>query len=242
MNLRGANALITGGGHRLGRAIALRLAAAGANLALNYHHSASAAARTRDEVAACGVRCITLGADAADVSAVAAMAARIDAELGRLDLWVANAGTFRRTPFATAKAGDWNEMWGANFLTFARPAALIGARLGERGGCIVAIADVAAVRPWADHLPYSIAKSCLLALLRRLAVDLAPAVRVNAIAPGPVLFPPDLPPDQRQREIDHTLLRRQGSAADVARAVIDLAENDYVTGVLYPVDAGRLLR
>jgi pteridine reductase len=241
MNLRGANVLITGGAHRLGRAIALRLAAEGANLAINYHRSAAAAEETCADALRQGVRCITVAGDAAEGNAVAAMAERVETELGRLDLWVANAGIFRRTPFADVDAAGWDEMWRGNFLTFARPAAVIAPLLRRRGGCIVAIADVAAQRPWADHLPYSVAKSSVVALARRLAIDLAPAVRVNAIAPGPVLFPTDFPADQRRHEVERTLLRREGGAENIAAAVVELATNDYVTGALYPVDGGRLL-
>jgi len=241
MKLREANVLITGGAHRLGRAIALRLAAAGANLAINYHRSAAAAEETCADARQLGVRCIAVAGDVADADAAAAMAERATAELGPLDLWVANAGLFRRTALADVDTAAWDEMWRGNFLTFARPAAVLAPLLRERGGCIVAIADVAAQRPWVDHLPYSIAKSSLAALVRRLAIDLAPAVRVNAIAPGPVLFPDDFPADQRRREVERTLLRREGSADNIARAVVELAENDYVTGVLYPVDGGRLI-
>jgi pteridine reductase len=242
MNLDGANVLITGGGHRLGGEIAVRLAGAGANLALNYYRSPDAAEQTRAAVEKYGGRCVTVQADAADSDAVAAMIEKVEADLGGIDLWVASAGAFRRMPLESITPADWDEMMRANFLTFTTPAQQLAPRMRERGGCIIAMADVAAVRPWADHLPYSIAKSCLLATVRRLAVDLAPKVRVNAIAPGPVLLPPDFPAAEREREISRTLLAREGNPQNIARAVIDLAENDYVTGVLYPVDGGRMLR
>jgi len=241
MKLHGANVLVTGGAHRLGRAIALRLAGEGANLAIHYNRSGTAAEETRADALRRGVRCIAVAGDASDGSAMAAVAERVVTELGPLDLWVANAGTFRRTPVARVDAATWDEMWRGNFLTFARSAAVLAPLLQKRGGSIVAIADVAAQRPWVDHLPYSIAKSSLVALVRRLAIDLAPSVRVNAIAPGPVLLPDDFPEDQRQREIERTLLRREGDADNVASAVVELAANDYVTGVLYPVDGGRLI-
>ena len=109
------------------------------------------------------------------------------------------------------------------------------------GGAIVALADVAAVRPWAEYVPYCVAKSCVVGLVRALAVALAPTVRVNAVAPGPVLFPEGFDPAAREREIARTVLRREGSAADVAAAVAFLAREDYVTGTLLPVDGGRLL-
>ncbi len=109
------------------------------------------------------------------------------------------------------------------------------------GGSIVALADVAALRPWRGYLAYNIAKAGVVALVRTLAKELAPEVRVNAIAPGPVLFPPGFDPQARQREIERTLLKREGLPDHVADAALFLCRNDYVTGVVLPVDGGRLL-
>jgi len=173
---------------------------------------------------------------------VARMVDAIGTAFPRLDLWVANAGVFRRTPLARVTDGDWDDMWRLNFGTFLVPARRIGPLMRRQGsGCIVALADVAALRPWADYIPYCIAKRGVVALAQSLAVSLAPAVRVNAIAPGPVLFPDDFPAAARAREIARTQLRREGSAADIAAAVRYLAAADYVTGTVLPVDGGRLL-
>ena len=109
------------------------------------------------------------------------------------------------------------------------------------GGCIVALADVAGIRPWADYLPYSVAKAGVIALTQGLAKALAPSVRVNAVLPGPVLFPDDFDPAAREREVARTLLKRAGSPRHVADAVLALVRNDYLTGVLLPVDGGRIL-
>ncbi len=242
MELRGATALVTGGGHRLGRHIALGLASAGANVVINYHRSAAAAADTARDAAAYGVRAIALQADAADPDQMRALLAKVDTELPPIDLLVANAGVFRRTPLDATTEADWDDMMRLNFTSFLVPAQLLGERMRARGaGCIVALADVAALRPWGAYLPYCVAKRCVVALAQGLARELAPAVRVNAIAPGPVLFPDDFDPAARQREIDRTLLRRAGDPADIAAAVLYLARNDYVTGSVLPVDGGRLL-
>ena len=241
MQLSGATALVTGGAHRVGRAIALALAAEGANVAINYHRSAEAAAATVAEVERCGVRSVALPGDAADSNQFAGVLEGFDRAFPRLDLFVANAGAFRRTPLADVGAEDWDEMMRLNFETLLVPARQVAERMRDRGGSIVAIADVAAVHPWADYVPYCVAKSCVVGLVRGLARALAPKVRVNAVAPGPVLFPEGFDPRAREREIARTALGREGSAADVAAAVAFLARDDYVTGALLPVDGGRLL-
>lgn len=242
MQLRGATALVTGGAHRIGREIALALARAGAHVVINYHRSQAAADATAVEARDLGVRALPFRADAADRRQVDDMVAAALSEFGRIDLLVANAGVFRRTPLATAQESDWDDMMRLNFSTFSVPALRIGPLMRERGaGCIIALSDVAAIRPWAEYGPYCAAKGAVAELTRQLAVDLAPAVRVNAVAPGPILFPDDFPEEARQREIGRTTLRRQGRPEHVADAVLFLARNDYVTGVLLPVDGGRLL-
>lgn len=241
MQLSGATALVTGGAHRVGRAIALALAAEGANVAINYHRSAGAAAATVADVERCGVRCVALPGDAADADQFARVLEGFDCVFPRLDLFVANAGAFRRTPLAQVAAEDWDEMMRLNFETLLVPVRAIADRMREGGGSIVAIADVAAVDPWADYVPYCVAKSCVVGLVRGLARALAPKVRVNAVAPGPVLFPEGFDSKAREREIARTAVGREGSAADVAAAVAFLARDEYVTGALLPVDGGRLL-
>ena len=240
MDLRGATALITGGAHRLGRAIGLRLAEAGANVAFTYLSSAAAAAQTQRDLEQRGARVLALRADAADDRQVAAIVSRTCRTFGGIDLWVANAGVFRRTPLASATPADWDDMQRLNFDTFLVPGRRIGAVMQrQRRGAIIALADVAAYAAWADYLPYCVAKRAVVGLALQLARTLAPAVRVNVIAPGPVLMPDDFPTAARRREIRRTLLQREGTAADIAGAVQYLAEADYVTGVVLPIDGGR---
>jgi NAD(P)-dependent dehydrogenase (short-subunit alcohol dehydrogenase family) len=242
VELRGASALITGGAHRLGRAIALELADAGMDVAVTYLASARAAQDTVRDIERRGVRALAVRADAADDAQMARALAEIGALFPRLDLWVANAGVFRRTPLARASERDWDDMLRLNFETFLVPARRIGPRMRQQGaGCIVALADVAALRPWADYVPYCVAKRAVVALVQDLARRLAPQVRVNAIAPGPVLFPDDFPAQARAREIARTRLRRAGDPRDIGAAVRYLATAGYVTGTLLPVDGGRLL-
>jgi NAD(P)-dependent dehydrogenase (short-subunit alcohol dehydrogenase family) len=242
MHLRGATALITGGAHRLGRDIALSLADAGSDVAFTYLSSRAAARETLAAIEERGVRGLAVRCDAADDAQVARALQQITAVFPRLDLWVSNAGVFRRTSLARASERDWNDMWRLNFTTFLVPARRIGAQMQQQGaGCIIAMADVAAIQPWADYIPYCVAKRGVVALVEDLARRLAPQVRVNAIAPGPVLFPPDFPAAARAREIARTRLRRAGTPQDISAAVRYLASAEYVTGTLMPVDGGRLL-
>ena len=240
MELRGATALITGGAHRLGRAIALALAERGADVAFTYWSSAAAARDTVRAIEERGVRALALRADAANDRQMSSAISQVRRQFRRIDLWVANAGVFRRTPLAGATAADWDDMLRLNFETFLVPARRLGPLMVRQGsGAIIALGDVAALKPWADYLPYCIAKRAVVAHALWLARDLAPAVRVNVIAPGPVLFPADFPAAARRREVARTLLKREGSAADIAAAAIYLATAEYVTGVVLPVDGGR---
>ncbi len=240
MDLRGANVFITGGAHRLGRAIGLRLAEAGANVAFTYLASAAAAEKTQRDLEQRGARVLALRADAADEAQMSRVIARVQRGFGGIDLFVANAGVFRRTPLASATPADWDDMLRLNFATCRVPAERIGALMRKQGhGAIVALGDVAALQPWADYVPYCVAKRAVVALAMQLARRLAPQVRVNVIAPGPVLMPADFPAAARRSEIRRTLLRREGCGEDIAAAVQYLAEADYVTGVVLPVDGGR---
>jgi pteridine reductase len=241
-DLRGQVAVVTGGARRLGRAMALAFAQAGSHIAITYRRSEDDARDTAAMARSAGVQAIALQANVAQSADVARVLHTTLAAFGRVDILVANAGSFRRTPIATVAEGDWDEMITDNL----RSAFLCAHRFGlhmhtHGGGTIVTLADVAGLRPWADYLPYSIAKACVIALTQALAKELAPLVRVNAIAPGPVLFPDHYDPALREREIGRTLLRREGQPANIAAAVLALVRNDYVTGAILPVDGGRLL-
>ncbi len=241
-DLSGAVAVVTGGARRLGKSIVLALAETGCNVVINYRTSAAAAAATAAAAQARGVRAITVPGNVADAELVEGLLADTLAAFGRVDVLVANAGAFRRTPLATLNEADWDEMLTDNL----RAAFLCARRFGlhmrtHAGGCILTLADVAGIRPWVDYLPYSIAKSGIITLTQALAKELAPSVRVNAIAPGPVLFPDDFDPDAQRREIERTLLKREGHPQNITDAALALIRNEYITGVVLPVDGGRLL-
>lgn len=242
VDLAGKVAVVTGGARRLGRATVLRLAHAGCNVVVNYRSAAAAAETTAAEARAAGAGAIMVQADVARADDVDRLLRSTLAEFGRVDILIANAGAFRRTPLATLTEADWDDMIDNNL----RAAFLCARRFGlhmqaHGGGCIVTLADVAGLRPWADYLPYCVAKAGVITLTQVLAKELAPTVRVNAIAPGPILFPDDFDSAAQQREIARTLLQRQGTPDNVAEAILALVCNDYITGVLLPVDGGRAL-
>lgn len=242
MKLQGAVALVTGGAHRVGRAIALELAAAGAAVVFSYRASAAEARATEAEIAALGVGVLSVQADVADEAAVAALAAQALGHFGHVDLLVNSAASFEATPLANLTTTDWDRVLATNLRGPLLCALALAPQMRERGqGAIVNISDLSAFLPAPGMLAHSVAKAGLIALTTGLAVELAPAVRVNAVVPGPVLPPPGYSEVQQEAAAEATLLKRWGSGADVARAVRFLAENDYITGEVLRVDGGQLV-
>ncbi|MFO0931525.1 MAG: SDR family oxidoreductase [Planctomycetota bacterium] len=234
-------ALVTGGARRVGRAIVLALADAGADVAIHAHRSGREARALARAVEARGRRAAVLTGDLADPIVARALPLGAADVLGRLDVLVHNAAVFAPTDPRSADAAAWDAMMDVN----ARAAWLLTSSaaplLERRGGAVVHVACASAASPWAGFLPYSASKAALVALVKGFAKALAPAVRVNAVAPGPVLAPDD---DDRWRAsaVATTLLRRWGTPADVAAAVVFLATAPFITGAVLPVDGGRHLR
>lgn len=241
MELRGSVALVTGGAHRLGKAISLALARAGATVVVHYHRSAGHADALLAELRAIGAPARAIGGDLSDVGEAERMVDEALAHWGRLDLLVNNAGIWGATPIGSVTQARWDELLntnlrGAFFVSQRAAPALRAAR-----GAIVNIADVGALRPWRNHTPYLVSKGGVVTLTEALAKDLAPDVRVNAVAPGPVLLPDDWTAAQAERTARGLPLRRLGAPEDVAQAVLYLAQAEFVTGVVLPVDGGQRL-
>ena len=235
--LAGEKALVTGASRRLGRAIAERLARDGAAVALHYRGDLSGAEAT---AAAIGAKSPLLQADLADAAACERLVRDADEALGGLTLLVNNAATFHRTPLADLQVVDFDHFMRANARSVYVLSLAAGRLFKARGrGCIVNLADVAGLVPWAGFIPYSASKAAVVSLTKGFAKALAPEVRVNAVAPGPVLPPAGEPPEQGEQAVAQTLLKRWGSPADVAAAVAFLATTPYVTGQVLPVDGGR---
>jgi 3-oxoacyl-[acyl-carrier protein] reductase len=242
MELKGKVALLTGGA-RVGRTVARALAARGCALALIYRGSRGAAEQAAAEARAAGVAAITLRADATDDSQVSAAVAGAVSALGRLDILVNMASTYEKIPHPTA--ADWSHALDANaksaFL-FAIHAAPVMKTAGA--GRIINVTDwlPASGRPrYKGYLTYYTAKAALAALTESLALEWAPEVLVNAIAPGPIEPPSDLSSDENARVLAATPLGRWGGAEEIAKAVLFLIETEFVTGECIRVDGGRHL-
>jgi len=236
--------LITGGAKRVGAAICRRLHATGANLMLHYRASAGEARLLQAELN--GVRANSVALIQADLLDLAKLPSLVDQTVmrfGRLDALVNNASSFFATPLGEIQLSHWDDLVGTNVRAplFLSQAAAGPLRKSE--GAIVNVTDIHAERPMRNYVVYSIAKAALTGLTRSLARELAPDVRVNAVAPGPILWPEgDDTFDEvsRQRIISHTPLKREGTPDDIARAVRFLLEDaPYVTGETINVDGGR---
>ncbi len=234
-------ALVTGGGTRLGAAIARALAAAGYDLVVHYATSREGAGRVVAEAEALGRRAIAFGADLrerAELDALAAAALEFGG--GRLDALVHNAGVYERVEAARLDDDALERALDVNLRAPYRLTLRLRGALERARGCVVAVTDIAAERPWRDYLPYSVSKAALAQLVRGWALALAPLVRANAVEPGPVLPAAEDLADAAGLRAS-VPLGRFGAPDDVARAVLFLLQNDYVTGHALRVDGGRSL-
>ena len=245
MNLQGKVALITGGAVRVGRALTLDLAAAGAHVVINYNHSAEAATATAADARALGVEALPIQCDVADFAAVDRMAEAIISRFGGVDVIVNSASFFGKTPFPSddpAVRDTWQQV--TRILVdgpYAVCNALAPSISRRGGGAIINIVDLATFEPWRNFAAHGVGKAALLALTRQMALELAPAIRVNAVAPGNVLPPEGLAQEQIDRLARRSLLKRWGTPQDVAQAVRFLLEADFITGEVLVVDGGELM-
>ena len=232
--LAGKNGLVTGAGRRVGRAIAEELSRAGASVVIHYVGSRVEAA----ELASKLPKSLVVKADLRTAEGCRALMQAVRTHLGHLDGLVNSAAGYVRGPFAYETDETWDEMLALNLMA---PARLLRNALPLGVSSCVNIVDVAAWKAWKHHAAYAASKAALLQLTRCLALELSPAVRVNAVAPGTVAFPPNFSEAEQAAIIGRVPLGRVGSPADVARAVRYLLEEDYLTGVVIPVDGGAAL-
>ncbi len=240
MDLKNKTALVTGCAVRLGRAISLELSSAGCAIIGHYHSSREEAGTLKDEITRSGGHIELLRADLSDSAERESFIQRVNALPRPPDILVNSAAIFFPTPLASASEEEWDRLMDINLKTLFFLARTFGLQMKKRGaGRIINIGDTAWRAPWADYIPYLITKGGVNTLTRGLARALAPNVLVNCINPGPVLMPGDYSPAQIDKALERTLLQREGSAEDIARAVRFLAEADYITGASIPVDGGR---
>lgn len=235
-------ALVTGGARRIGAAIASRLHAAGMKLVIHYRSSEDQAHVLQDALN--GERSesvILVRGDLLDIDKNRQLISQCMQTFGRLDVIVNNASTFYPTPLGHATPAEWEDLMGTNLRA---PFFLVqeaAAELKKNQGCVVNLVDIHGRIPLKDHVIYSTAKAGLIALTRALATELAPDVRVNAVAPGAILWPQSDDDElAHQRIISNTPLKRTGSPEEISEAVLFLVEKaGFTSGHVFPVDGGR---
>jgi pteridine reductase len=236
-------ALVTGGAARVGAVIVRALAAKGYRVAIHANKSLDRASELVEELTEAGHEAAAFGAELRDEDATRSMIDRARRHFGRLDLLVNNAAIWAPTPFETVAADDVRRLFEVNTVSTFVCCQHAGLLMAEQttGGAIVNIGDWATARPYRDYSAYFASKGAIPTMTRMFAVELAPRVRVNAVLPGPVLVPEELPAAVRERAVKGTLLGRAGQPENIAHAVLFFAENDFVTGVCLPVDGGRTI-
>jgi pteridine reductase len=243
MELHGRVALVTGGGRRLGRALAAALAGRGMAVAIHHHASSGGAEELREQVRAAGGRAECFAANLSDAHAARALPGRVVESFGRLDVLVNSAAVMRHLGFEETTVEQYDAILDLNlraafFCTQGAAAALRASR-----GKVVNIADLSGLEPWPGYAAHSVSKAGMVMLTQVLARALAPDVTVNAIAPGTVLVPEEYDAETRERLARTTPLQRLGSPEDAIAAVLYLLEGgDFVTGETLVVDGGRRLR
>ncbi len=236
--------LVTGGAKRVGAAICRRLHAAGATVAVHYRNSDTEALALQAELNDLRPSsAAAFQADLLDTGSLPQLVAAVVEKFGRLDGLVNNASSFYATPLAEINEAQWIDLLGTNLKAPLFLAQAAAAELRRHHGAIVNIVDIHAERPMHGHLLYSVAKSGLVALTKGLAQEMSPQVRVNAIAPGVIIWPEGSEwenTERRRKIVAHTLLKREGEPDDIARTVqFLLNDSPYITGQVIAVDGGR---
>ncbi|MCE2488354.1 MAG: SDR family oxidoreductase [Anaerolineae bacterium] len=243
--LAGQVALVTGGAKRVGEAIALELAACGADVLLHYHSSARASVEaTLNAIRARGVRAAAQQADLGDAAGVESLFAGLERHFGRLDILVNSAALFQQRRLQEVSLEDWERVMAVNLRApFLCTQAAARRMQTQRppGGVIINILDRGVDGPWQAYAHHGVSKAALWALTQVSALELAPAIRVNAVVPGPVLPPAGMSGERWQAVTAATPLGRGGSARDVAQAVCFLACAEYVSGEAIRVNGGEHL-
>jgi pteridine reductase len=240
--LAGRWALVTGAAKRIGATICQHLHGAGANIAIHYRGSADDAVNLAGRLnAARSNSAITVQADLLATTSFAEMIDGLLDKTGRLDVLVNNASSFYPTRIGSITEAQWDDLMGTNLKAPLFLSQAAAGELARNNGCIVNIVDVHATRPLRDHPVYGPAKAGLAMLTRSLAKDLAPAVRVNGVSPGAILWPEDgMSEKVKDIILRQVPLERAGNPADIASCVLYLvAEAPYITGQIIAVDGGR---
>ncbi|MCR9117152.1 MAG: SDR family oxidoreductase [bacterium] len=240
-------AIVTGSGApRVGNIIARRLAKLGCAVVIHANHSMDEARQTTQEIEAAGGTAIALQADLSSEEQCEQLIEKSFERFGRIDVLVNSAAIWESKPLESATAEDVRKHFEANTLGSWVCARAAGLKMVDQptGGVIINIGDWAIVRPYKEYAAYFPSKGAIPAMTRSLAVELGErnsAIRVNAVLPGPVMIPDQVTDEERRRTVNATIVKREGSADNIAHAVQFLIENDFITGVCLPVDGGRTI-
>ncbi|MCU7946363.1 MAG: pteridine reductase [Candidatus Thiodiazotropha sp. (ex Cardiolucina cf. quadrata)] len=245
VDLAGKSALITGAAHRIGAAIAFQLHAEGMDIVLHYRNSKEAAERLKQALETDRPNSVWLvQANLHQPDSYQHLISEVEVKCSRLDLLVNNASSFYPTPVESASHAQWDDLIGSNLKAPFFLSQAAAPLLRKTEGCIINLVDIHARRPLKNYPIYSVAKAGNAMLVKSLARELGPKVRVNGIAPGVILWPEQgLSEQQRETILDRTALKRAGTPEDIARTLLFLYRDaHYITGQIIAVDGGRTLQ
>ena len=250
MDIQGKVALVTGGAHRVGKALALALAREGAQVCLTFNTSAGKAQATVAEIKSAGGQARAVPCDQRDLAAIDRLFNQLRAEFDQLDILINSAAIMERRAVLDITPEDWARVMETNLrgpFFMAQAAARWMLERGNRGvrsncGVIVNIADMSALHPWPNYLAHTVSKSGVVAMTKTLALALAPQVRVNAIAPGTVLKPEEWDDARWEKLVAALPLQHEGTPEDVAEAVLFCLHSEFMTGQVIVLDGGRSLK
>jgi 3-oxoacyl-[acyl-carrier protein] reductase/pteridine reductase len=242
MKIENSVILITGAATRVGKEVALYFASKGAHIAFSYYEDNEPWQETKQEIEALGVNCFTKKVEIRDRTEINTFVNETKEVLGRIDVLINNASVWLRTPFLKISEEEWDLAVDVNLKgPFLCSQAVSPIMIEQGQGVIINITDLSAFQVWNDNAHHAASKAGLVALTKAMAYELAPNIRVNAIAPGTVLLPPDPSPAKVEWAIENSLLKRVGSPEDVAKLMEFLIENEFATGAVYFIDGGRNL-
>jgi 3-oxoacyl-[acyl-carrier protein] reductase/pteridine reductase len=242
MNIKNSNLLITGAATRVGRELALYFAGMGANISFSYYMDDEPWQKTKSEIEAFGVKCLATQVEIRNAGQIQKMVSNTSEFLGGIDILINNASVWLKTPFLEINESEWDLSLDVNLKgPFLCSQAVAPVMLSQGHGVILNITDLSAFQVWPGYAHHAASKAGLVALTKSMAYELAPTIRVNAIAPGTVLLPPNPSPAKVAWAVEKSVLKRVGEPTDVAKLAQFLIENEFTTGAVYRIDGGRSL-
>ncbi len=242
MKIKDSVVLITGAAVRVGRTAARTLAEKGANIAFSYYLDDEPWQEAVSEIEALGVKALAVQTEVRSAESVQNLVDATIKKFGRIDVLLNNASVWLRSPFLEITEQEWDLAMDVNLKGPFLASQKAAPHMTEQGsGVIINITDLSAFQVWPEYAHHAASKAGLVSLTKSLAYELAPEIRVNAIAPGTVLLPESHTAEKKRWAEEKSVLKRVGSPEDVARLVVFLIENDFITGGVYFVDGGRSL-